>query len=198
MYRLILASQSPRRRELLEKTGYKISVDFFSTDEYIENYDSMSEEIINCAQRKGEAYIGSIQKREGEEVLVVSADTMVVLDGKLLGKPDDEEDAYLKLRMLSASRHSVITGGVVFDLSNRSKYRFSDETFINFKYLSDVQIQEYIGSGEPMGKAGAYAIQGAAEEFVESIEGSWSNVVGFPMEKFEDLVLKIGWNIERR
>lgn len=198
MYQVILASQSPRRRQLLEEEGYVVVADTVKVSEYIEENVNITQGIIECAQRKGQAYVDANNHLKSKDYLVISADTVVVLGSMILGKPEDFQDAVKKLHLLSGKTHSVITAVVVFDLAQGQVVSFAEETQVQFRNLEQAEIQRYVESGEPMDKAGAYAIQGEGGQFVASTDGSWSNVVGFPIERFNQVVKENGWNLPRR
>jgi septum formation protein len=170
---LILASQSPRRRELLATAGFRFTVRSRPVEEIRAPGESPVEYVKRLARAKVEA------AWEKEEEIVLGADTVVVLDGRVLEKPADASNAKAMLRALSGREHTVITGiclrrgsGVVVD---------SESTRVRFVPLDEEEIIDYVSSGEPMDKAGAYAIQGLASKFVERIEGCYFNVIGLPL-----------------
>jgi septum formation protein len=166
---LILASQSPRRSELLRSAGIPFRVQVADVDETPLVGEGPVDYVCRLARAKAQAVSGE---------LVLGADTVVVVEGQILGKPVNAEAAIQMLRMLSGRSHEVITGicfagpEVVVD---------ADTTTVYFSALSEREISEYVATGEPMDKAGAYGIQGRASCFVERIEGSYSNVVGLPV-----------------
>ena len=174
--RIILASQSPRRRELLERMG-------------ILNFEiipARGEEVLDPALPP-ERLVEELSRQKAAEVaagavpedLVIAADTVVAVDGKILGKPQDTKDAARMLRLLSGRTHQVLTGVALF-YRGQEKARV-DVTEVTFAPLTDQQIAWYIGTGEPLDKAGAYGIQGKAALFIPTIHGSYSNVVGLPL-----------------
>ena len=171
---LVLASASPRRQELLRNTGILFEVQPADIPE-----DPLLEEDARaCAGRLArEKALAIAEKRPADVVL--GADTVVVIDGQILGKPADATDAARMLRMLSGRQHEVITGiclvvGGQWSLA-------SETTTVTMSAISDAEIADYIASGEPMDKAGAYAIQGLASRWIPRIEGDYSNVVGLPV-----------------
>ena len=166
---LVLASQSPRRSELLRNAGIPFRVQVAGVDETLQASESPVEYVRRLARAKAHAVQGD---------LVLGADTVVVIDGQILGKPLDSRDATRMLRLLSGRQHQVITG---ICLAGGAVAEEHDTTNVFFTALTDREISEYVESGEPMDKAGAYAIQGLASRFVERIEGSYSNVVGLPV-----------------
>jgi septum formation protein len=171
---LVLASRSPRRAELLTSAGIPFVVRTADIDETPRAEENPTEYVMRLAIEKAHA----VERAAGETVL--AADTTVVLDSMIMGKPEDAGDATRMLTALSGQRHEVITGVCLLD----DEREVSDyaRTGVWFAPLSDAEIAAYVASGEPMDKAGAYAIQGLASRFIERIEGSYSNVVGLPVE----------------
>jgi septum formation protein len=167
--RLILASQSPRRSELLRNAGIQVEVRPADVDETPEAGETPERYVRRLARDK-------VRVVPGE--LVLGADTVVVVNGEILGKPRDFDDASRMLRLLSGREHQVITG---ICLKGRETIIDHETTRVWFAELTLREIRDYVASGEPMDKAGAYAIQGLASKFVERIEGSYSNVVGLPV-----------------
>ena len=170
---ILLASGSPRRRELLQNAGIDFIVDAANADE---NFSGGAEEtVLTLSRRKAEA---AAAKHPGETVL--AADTIVYHDGRVLGKPADADEAKRMLRGLSDGWHEVYTGVTV--IQNGETASRCAMTRVHFVPLTDAQIDAYVATGEPMDKAGAYGIQGGAARFVDRIEGSPTNVIGLPME----------------
>ena len=132
--------------------------------------------------------------RAGLGELVLAADTTVVVDGEILGKPLDDGDARRMLRLLSGREHSVLTGIALQGASGNAAE--VDETLVRFAPLSEAEIDWYVATGEPRDKAGAYAIQGLASLFVEAVEGSWSNVVGLPIPRTYRLFARLGYDLK--
>jgi septum formation protein len=172
---LILASASPRRSELLIQAGFEFEVDAADVDERILPDESPGAYVARVALDKAR----EVAARHPAEAVILAADTTVVAGGEILGKPSDEADAARMLTQLSGSEHEVLTGVVVKGPAGE----IADvvKTRVHFIELSAADIAWYIGTGEPEGKAGAYAIQGRGARFVDWIEGSWSNVVGLPI-----------------
>lgn len=185
----VLASQSPRRKELLAQIGLSFEVVVSRADENITEELSPGELVERLSLIKAEAVRDSLAGREDAPV-VIGADTVVYHNGRILGKPKDEEDAFLMLRSLSGDTHSVFTG--VSILFPDGTVTFHSETKVTFDELSDAEIRAYIASGEPMDKAGAYGIQGLGGAFVTGIEGEYANVVGFPIGEFCRILRKKG------
>jgi len=167
---LVLASQSPRRGEILKQAGIPFVMKAASVDESVRPGEKAADYVRRLAEEKACAVEGDI---------VLGADTAVVIDGKILGKPTNQADAARMLELLSGRRHEVITG-ICF---RRGKEVLSDlaVTAVWLANLSAEEISEYVASGEPMDKAGAYAIQGLASKFIERIDGCYANVVGLPI-----------------
>lgn len=201
-FELLLASQSPRRQELLQQAGYKFHVDSVKVSEIIDENLNPKEAIMALALQKAQALVRERKHLNLDKYLVLSADTMVCLKDRLLGKPENSTQAREFLDLLSGKTHSVITGFCLLCPLDGSYFTDFDETFVLFKSLTAEEIEKYVLSGEPMDKAGAYAIQGEGAKFVREYRGSWSNVVGLPLEKLEIyLTQKIGekgWSIEKR
>lgn len=170
---IILASQSPRRKELLGLLNIPFSVRVADIDETLEEALPVAEAVARLSRRKAEAI-----SRQGADI-VIAADTVVVCDGAVLGKPKDEEDAYRMLRMLSGRQHQVMTGLTV--LQDEKAVSHTEITDIFFRDLTDTEIRAYIATKDPMDKAGAYGIQNGAALFVEKIHGDYFNVVGLPV-----------------
>jgi septum formation protein len=172
---LILASASPRRREILRRAGIACRVRPARVDETPQPGESASRYVRRLAREKAEAVA-----RPGE--LVLGADTVVVIGkSRLLGKPRDEREAARMLRQLSGRMHRVLTGVCLLDAAAGRSRTAVVETRVWFRPLGRAEIAAYVASGEPMDKAGAYAIQGLASKFVERIDGCYFNVMGLPV-----------------
>jgi septum formation protein len=178
MKQIVLASSSPRRKEILEGLGVQFKV--ISSD--IE--ETVNEELSPPEIAKQLAYLKAkdISNKISGDYVVIGADTIVEYN-KVLGKPKSTEDAYHMLKLLSGQVHRVITGFAIIDCFNQKEFIDYDCTNVYFNKLTDEQIQKYIATGEPMDKAGAYGIQGKASLFVSKIEGDYFNIVGLPMFK---------------
>lgn len=185
---LVLASQSPRRKELL---GH-LNLPFISFSPDIDENSPESDALLlvqQLAQAKGQKVWDELKKRSdfGQTFfpVIVSADTVVVLENKILGKPVDHQDAKKMLQFLSGQTHSVATGVSISFLepkTNKKKQTlFVDQTFVTFDPISPDLLDYYVKSGEPMDKAGSYGIQGEALTFISAVRGSYSNVVGLPL-----------------
>src|SRR5688572_6254326 len=177
--KLVLASASPRRADLLRAAGIAFDVLVGNVDESVLPGETAERHVRRLAEAKARAVIARAGKRA-----VLAADTVVVVDGTILGKPADNRDAKRMLQLLSGRRHQVMTGVVLaHEPAKAGPHADADVavTTVEFSPLMDAEIDWYIASGEPADKAGAYAIQGLASRFVTRINGSYSNVVGLPV-----------------
>lgn len=200
---IILASASPRRKELLAQIGYDFTVVVSDVDENIEKCEP-SEYVKELSKRKAMSVASMVGAdcNEGCSTVIIGADTVVAIGDEILGKPKDEEDAVKMLLMLSGQCHSVYTGVTLVSMTKASGIQkisgeakvsnektdvsiesFCDETRVYMYPITEQEARDYVVTGEPMDKAGSYAIQGIAGKFVEKIEGSYNNVVGLPVEK---------------
>lgn len=173
---VILASGSPRRLALLREAGYRPRVVVSGIEERVLPEETPADYVRRMAREKAWA----VRRREGGGVPVLGADTVVVCDGAVLEKPVDAAEARAMLRRLSGRGHEVLTGVCILAEEERV---FVESTTVRFRGLGDEEIGRYVAGGEPMDKAGAYAIQGGASAMVEACEGSYTNVVGLPMER---------------
>jgi len=183
---LILASASPRRAELLAAAGYAFTVDPAHVDESERSGEPPGAYVLRIARDKARA-VAARRRKAGE--MVLGADTTVVANGEILAKPADESDAIRMLQLLAGAEHHVFTG-VALVFGGREQAEVV-ETRVRLLPLELDEIQWYVGTGEPMGKAGAYAIQGRAARFVAWIEGSWSNVVGLPVATVAQMIKRL-------
>jgi septum formation protein len=196
MARLILASGSPRRRELLTQAGFVFAVRAADVDESVRAGEEPTAYVTRLAREKAlvvyEALTreGQGNRDQGQEnhLIVLGADTTVVLDGEILGKPADEADAVRMLRALSGRTHTVITGVAVVSASGVEAA--AEVTAVEMRGISDEEIRTYVASGEPMDKAGAYGIQGRAARWIPRIEGCYFNVVGLPVARVSAMLEK--------
>lgn len=191
--RLILASGSPRRKELLEQIGAKFEV-LPAKGEEVLTADTPSQVVLGLSRQKAWETAGRCEKRNGERTIILGADTVVVLEDKILGKPKDQREAADMLHMLSGNIHSVFTG-VTLILCEKEKqevHQFYEETKVAMYSMSDEEITAYVETQEPMDKAGAYAIQGKCAVYVEKIIGDYYNVVGLPISRVYQELKKLG------
>ena len=181
---LILASQSPRRRELLGLTGLDFVVRVADIDETMDPGKAPFDEVARVSRMKAMA----VSRDQGD--VVIAADTIVVCGGQVLGKPRDEEDAFRILSLLSGRSHEVMTGMTV--LTDDEIITHTEVTKIHFRDLLPGEIRAYIASGEPMDKAGAYGIQGGAALFADQMEGDYYNVMGLPVCRLAMILRSLG------
>jgi septum formation protein len=187
---LVLASGSPRRKELLAGLGLSFEVKVSDVDETIEPGTDPVEIVQELAYRKAKAVANSLSHG-----LVLGADTIVVCDGVILGKPVDEDDAKQMLSRLSGRTHMVYTGIAFVEAGGGREVRDVCGTKVKMKELSPEMISRYVATGEPMDKAGAYGIQGAASAFIPEIQGDYFNVVGLPVSLVADHLASFGYQI---
>ena len=183
---VILASQSPRRIELLKQIIKNFLVIPSEVDEVCSSNLSPEENAIALGRKKA-AWVANRHPRH----CVIGADTLVVLENKIIGKPTNVDEAHQILRRLSGREHKVITGVSVVHSNTLSAATVSQ---VRIKPLADNEIDSYVNSGEPMDKAGAYAIQGKGASLVENYKGSYSNIVGLPINTLKDLLQKLGFS----
>lgn len=173
---IILASSSPRRKELLAGLGLEFTVISSDVSEEVENNCSPEEMVKLLAQRKAEAVA-----RQIDQGLVIGADTIVVLEGEVLGKPRDKIDAFSMLTRLQGREHKVYSGISIVDAKTNEYETGFQSTTVRMRSLNDLEVTQYIATDEPMDKAGAYAIQGLGATLVEGINGDYFTVVGLPL-----------------
>jgi septum formation protein len=187
---LVLASGSPRRRELLSGLGLTFTVRPADLDESILPGEAPEQHVQRLAQEKAAA-----RAESGEWVL--AADTVVVIDGDILGKPRDVAEARGMLRKLAGRRHTVFSGVALVDGSSQRSTHGVARTTVDIVTITDEDITWYVATGEPMDKAGAYAIQGLGALFVEGIEGNYTNVVGLPIPLTRSLFRELGFDLRQ-
>ena len=188
MRKIILASASPRRQELIGRLipDFKVMTD--NSPEEVIMGEKPEETVKRLAKQKAE----NIAKEITDDAVVIAADTMVALDGQVLGKPCDEKEAYNMLKMLSGNMHQVYTGVAVIDTKSGKIINEYETTGVKFRTLLDEEIKAYIKSGEPMDKAGAYGIQELGALFIQGIEGDYFNVVGLPLCRLGRILKEMG------
>ncbi len=192
MARLILASQSPRREALLRQAGLEFEISPSDVEERLSETLSPAEAAETLALEKARWVVA--RRSEG---LVIGADTVVVVGGQILGKPVGAEDARAMLRLLSGREHQVITGIAVVDAGSGRYRSDSVTTAVSFAPLSQEIIDRYVATGEPLGKAGAYAIQGFGALLIEGIRGCYNNVVGLPLRRLAEMLCEFGYDAFR-
>lgn len=181
--KLILASSSPRRKELLEKAGYRFVIQPAEIDETFDEQHSPIENVLRVSRLKA----NSIYALYPDDV-ILACDTIVVYEGRVYGKPVDELDAFGMLKTFSNHKHQVISG--VSIISKTEQFNFYVESKVTFKNLSDEEIKSYISSKEPFGKAGSYAIQGLGGKLVKEFEGELENIIGLPITEIVSILDK--------
>ena len=196
--KIILASNSPRRKEILSNLGIKFDVIVSDADEE-SNISSPSELVCELSRRKGRSVALSLpEKYRGEETLIISGDTVVSLGDEIFGKPVDACDAKRMITALSGKTHSVFSGMSVIKVDSDGKIsEFTDfeRTGVTFREMSEEEIDLYLSMENVLDKAGAYAIQGAASLWIDNINGNYFNIVGMPTNKLISLLMKAGVQI---
>jgi septum formation protein len=187
--RLILASASPRRAEILRDAGYHFSILSSAIDETPFAGESPNDLVLRLAEAKAELAAA----RAVGPVILIAADTEVVLNGHIFGKPRSSDDARHMLTKLSGRTHAVLTGVCLIRLPDAERISFVETTLVQFAPLSDEEITRYLATGEPHDKAGAYAIQGYAARYIPRIEGCYFNVVGLPLARLQQALTELGW-----
>ena len=190
--KFILASKSPRRKEILGNLGLDFEIVTSDADETYEKGTDPAEVVMLLSARKAAAVKNQLaaEGRDLSDTVIIAADTVVATAyGEILGKPADRADARRMLSLLSGSVHSVLSGITV--ICGGSSASASEETFVHFSHMTDEEIEWYAASGEPDDKAGAYAIQGYASMWVEKIDGCYFNVVGLPVNALKRLLAKV-------
>jgi len=187
--KLILASASPRRAEILRSAGLQFSVLSSAVDETPMPSEVPQDLVRRLALAKAEL----VAARALGPAIVIAADTVVVLEGAILGKPRTSEDARQMLEKLSGRTHSVMTGVALIRLPDAERREFIETTQVHFASVSNEEIVKYLASGEPFDKAGAYAIQGLGGRFVPRIDGCYFNVVGLPLARLYHELSLLGW-----
>jgi septum formation protein len=188
--KLILASASARRAEILHDAGLSFSVLSSAVDETPMNGESPADLVQRLADAKAEL----VSARAVGPAIIIAADTEVVLDGHVLGKPRTSEDARQMLAKLSGRRHSVLTGVTLIRLPDIERRSFVETTHVHFAQIPDEEITRYLATGEPFDKAGSYAIQGRAGRYVPRIEGCYFNIVGLPLARLCQALTELGWS----
>jgi septum formation protein len=188
--KLILASASPRRAQILRDAGISFSVMSSAIDE-TPYPDELPEQMV---QRLANAKAELVAARAVGPAILVAADTSVVLDGQIFGKPRSTEDARRMLELYSGRTHSVVTGVSVIRLPEMERRQFVETTQVTFTSLSRDEVTRYLSTEEPYDKAGAYAIQGHAGRYIPRIEGCYFNIVGLPLSRLVETLRELGWS----
>ena len=190
-YNFILASASPRRKELLSIYVKDFKIMPADIDETVPDNIALEDAPLYTAKEKAAAVFNKLN----EDEIIITADTIVMLDNKIYGKPKDKLDAYNMIKTLSGKTHQVITGICCYSKDKQINIEFSDVTNVSFTDISDEILEKYLENAEYIDKAGAYAVQGLASMFVKKIEGSYDNVVGLPMGRLARNLIKYKINL---
>ncbi|MBI5598707.1 MAG: septum formation inhibitor Maf [Deltaproteobacteria bacterium] len=185
--KIILASASPRRKELLKDISSSFEVRPADVDEGVREDESPVGHTRRLAREKtgkvGEGLSGGI---------IIGADTVVVIDGEILGKPKDTDDARRMLGRLSGKAHTVVTSFCILNARTKETIAKTVESKVTMRRIHDAELEEYLETGEPLDKAGAYAVQGIGGKFIETVKGSYTNVVGLPVDEVKEALKKMG------
>jgi septum formation protein len=188
MYHIILASASPRRKELLEQIGVRFTVNPSTCEEIITDTDPVKVvKALSCQKA------ADVSKRY-DDALIIGSDTIVSINNQILGKPKNQQDAYRMLKLLQGNTHQVYTGVTVVNkhTGGSEEITFCSATDVSFYSMTDEQIYSYINSGEPIDKAGAYGIQGKSAVYIKEIKGDYNTVVGLPVAMLYQMLLEKG------
>jgi septum formation protein len=188
--KLILASASPRRAEILRNAGFTFEVQPAHIDESLLPNEKPAAYVLRLAESKAEA----IAKITNEPAFILGADTTVVARHEILGKPKDAADARQMLNLLSAKTHEVLTGLAIFHTPSGERASHVETTRVTFLQLTEADIENYIATREPFDKAGAYGIQGIGGKFITRIEGDYFNVMGLPVSKLWQMLSTMRWS----
>ncbi len=195
--RLVLASQSPRRRELLERAGFLFTVSPSQISEILDENLNLSARIEDLAARKARSWIDSHKPPELRDIIVLSADTIVALGDQILGKPIDQKENLSFLRQLSGREHQVVTAVCLVNGRTGEQVLGHGLSRIIFRNLGEAEMLAYVSSRDGLDKAGGYGIQGAARSFVSELIGDFDNVMGLPVSLVEALLDSKNWRVER-
>ena len=190
-YKFILASASPRRKELLSIYIKDFKIMPADIEETVPSNIALEDAPLYIAKEKATAVFNKLN----EDEIIITADTIVMLDNKIYGKPKDRLDAYNMIKTFSGKTHQVITGVCCYSKDRQINIEFSDITNVAFTEISDEIIEKYLENAEYIDKAGAYAVQGLASMFVEKIEGSYDNIVGLPIGRLARKLIKYKINL---
>jgi septum formation protein len=190
---LILASQSPRRRQLLTESGFKFLTKVVDTPEILDQGLALDDAILKIARGKAMAVHRLLESVQNP--LVLSSDTLVILNASILGKPTDAEEARSFLRRLSGSTHQVKTAVHFWDVTTDFHIGAIETSRVTFRTLQEIEIEDYVQSGEPLDKAGAYGIQGQGANFISKLEGNLDNVMGLSIGLVKEIIKGQNWKI---
>jgi septum formation protein len=195
--RLVLASQSPRRRELLERAGFSFTVSPSQISEILDENLNLTARIEDLAARKALAWLESRKHLELRDIIVLSADTVVALGDQILGKPMDQKENLSFLRQLSGREHQVVTAVCLVNGETGEQVLGHGLSRLIFRQLSEFEMLAYVSSGDGLDKAGGYGIQGGAGQFVAELIGEFDNVMGLPVSVVESLLRSKNWSVDR-
>lgn len=198
MRTLVLCSNSPRRKQLLENAGFEFHVLTSQLSEILDKNLTIDDALMELARSKAKAVLDNPKILELKDILLLSADTEVILDGIIFGKPSTRGQAIDFLRRLSSRTHDVKTAVCCWDLNSKKIISEVETSKVTFRELTKVEISEYVATGDPMDKAGGYGIQGTAKNFITSVDGAWDNVMGLPVERVNRILKQNGWQISRK
>jgi septum formation protein len=190
--KLILASSSPRRAEALRNAGFVFEIRPADVDETRQPHEAAEDYVRRVAHAKARA-IAEPARAAGEGAIVIAADTIVLAQGEILGKPKDAADARRMLRLFNGGTHEVLTALSVINIPGAIEALHVEKTRVEFLKMSDEEIENYIQTGEPFDKAGAYGMQGIAGRFATRIEGCYFNVLGLPLSRLWTTLQALGW-----
>ena len=188
--KIILASRSPRRKALLEQVGLEFEI---RESEYEEDMTAMSDpyELVKfLARKKGEDVA-----KHYEDAIIISGDTFTIFEGKFIGKPKDEEDAFRTLRNFSGKMHEIVSGFAIIDTKNKIVVNDFGKAFVKFKDLTEEEIADYVATKEPLSRGGSYGMMELGAVLIESIEGDFYSVIGLPLNKIYSELKKMGVDI---
>lgn len=189
--KLILASASPRRARLLTEAGIDFDIVAPEVDEVFDQRLTPAKNAVRVALLKADS-VAICHSAS----LTLAADTIVILDGQIMGKPEDEKHAREMLARLAGREHEVITGLAIVHIDSKIRWSAYESSRVRLTEISPGEIEKYVAEGEPMDKAGAYAIQGGAKQWVAWHKGSYTNIIGLPMERVKDAFIELGYEIK--
>lgn len=192
--RLILGSQSPRRHSLIKKLNVDFDVVKPNFDEKLDSDIYSDDKIKSLSLQKS---LSILEAENPKNSLVISADTVVILDSKILGKPKNETQAHEMLSSLSGKTHYVVTAVTVLDCDTKKYLCDTVKTYVTFQNLSDGLIDDYIKNFKPLDKAGAYGIQEMGPEFIKSVDGCLDNVIGLPVQRLKEMLIEMGYDFSQ-
>lgn len=198
MRKLVLASQSPRRKDLLERAGFRFAVLSVQISEIPDENLNLQDQIQDIARRKAEACLNSGKLAKAQGNLILSSDTVVALDGQILGKPEDRQKNRQMVERLSGQKHSVITAVCLLDVDTGRVALDHAVANVTFRILTESEIEAYVTTGDGLDKAGGYGIQGEAGKFVSVFDGSMDTIIGLPIDLVTKMLKENGWDVDRR